>query len=283
MAEDAGREADPAEKPHALIERAAAVADPESDEYWELIKRLQARTDRAAFDVALTTARAPEPRRRLAGVQVLGQIGYAANRPFLEETLPALLAEAESATDPQLLQAAVSALGHLYDPRTLAAILACADHPSEDVRFSVALALPGTTDPENPDATVIEALIRLSRDPDSDVRDWATFGLGTQLEADTPPIRTALADRLNDPDPDTATEALLGLARRHDRRSLPGILTRLGAGDPDGSGVAAARALGDPDCLPALSELKRAGWGLGQPWSDDLDEAIAACEGHGAR
>jgi hypothetical protein len=47
------------------------------------------------------------------------------------------------------------------------------------------------------------------------VRDYACLALGTQWrEVDSPELRSALADRLDDPDRDTGHEALLGLAYR---------------------------------------------------------------------
>ncbi|WP_186382581.1 HEAT repeat domain-containing protein [Amycolatopsis rhizosphaerae] len=263
-------------EPGELVDGAAAVSDPESDKYWALIRRLHDRTDRAAFDVALTAARSTEIRRRLVGLDVLGQIGYAADRPFRAETLAALLAEAVQAADDRLIASAVTALGHLSDPRARPGILRHAAHPSKDVRFAVAVALPGVTDADAPDADVVEALIRLTRDPDTQVRDWATFGLGTQLAADTPAVRAALTERLGDPDGDTAGEALLGLARRHDPRALPRVLAWLDD-DPGNLIVEAAGELAAPECLPALLRLKDRDGGGDNAWSAGLDAAIAAC------
>ncbi|WAL64355.1 HEAT repeat domain-containing protein [Amycolatopsis cynarae] len=263
-------------EPGELVDRAAAVSDPESDEYWGLIRRLHDRTDRAVFDVALTAARSTEIRRRLVGLDALGQIGYAADRPFRAETLAALLAEAAQAADDRLIASAVTALGHLSDPRARPGILRHAAHPSKEVRFAVAVALPGATDADAPDADVVEALIRLTRDPDTQVRDWATFGLGTQLDADTPAVRAALTNRLDDPDGDTAGEALLGLARRHDPRALPRVLAWLDD-DPGNLIIEAAGELAAPECLPALLRLKDRDDGGDNAWSAGLDEAIAAC------
>jgi HEAT repeat protein len=65
-------------------------------------------------------------------------------------------------------------------------------------------------------------------DPDSDVRDWATFGLGTQSDADSEVIREALFERLADTDEDTRAEAAVGLAKRKDVRVLPVVLEELG-------------------------------------------------------
>jgi HEAT repeat protein len=65
----------------------------------------------------------------------------------------------------------------------------------------------------------IEALLELSRDSDVDVRNWATFALGSQIDVDTPQIREALRNRLSDSDEDTRSEALCGLARRKTRAS----------------------------------------------------------------
>jgi HEAT repeat protein len=54
----------------------------------------------------------------------------------------------------------------------------------------------------------------LTQDTAPEVRDWATFALGTQIDLDTSEIRDALAARLNDPDEVTRAEAATGLSRR---------------------------------------------------------------------
>lgn len=62
----------------------------------------------------------------------------------------------------------------------------------------------------------IDTLILLSKDKDSDIRDWATFGIGTQLETDTKTIQEALWGKVNDKDESTRFEAIFGLAKRKD-------------------------------------------------------------------
>lgn len=259
-----------------LIDRAAAL-DPQSDEYWDLVQRLHQRSDRTAFDAVLAAARSPERRRRLVGADVLGQIGYAAGRLFRDETLAALLdlvgGDGDGDGDDQVIAAAVTALGHVADARARPAMLRLAGHAKAKVRLAVAVALPGTTDADAPTGDVVEALIRLSRDADAEVRDWATFGIGSQLVADTPDVRDALADRLDDPDADTADEALLGLATRHDRRALATVLARLD-GDPSVLVIDAAAELADPVFLPALSRLRDHGWSSDAAEAASLEAAI---------
>ena len=70
-------------------------------------------------------------------------------------------------------------------------------------------------------------------DADEDVRDWATFGLGTLGTVDTPEIRDAFAKRLDDDSSDVVDEALAGLAQRRDKRALPFLLERLRQPDVD--------------------------------------------------
>lgn len=198
-----------------------------------------------------------------------------------------LLAAAAEALDENDVGAGVSALGQLYDPRALPGILRHAAYPSPDVRMAVAAALPGCmgagAENDAGHAALIDAalstLIALARDEDADVRDWATFGLGSQLDVDTSAVREALADRLDDPEGDIAGEALVGLARRRDPRALPRILAWLD-GEPGNLIVEAAEELAAPECLPALLRLKERGWQAEVP-SDvaKLHDAIAACSG----
>ena len=85
------------------------------------------------------------------------------------------------------------------------------------MRFSVACALGHF--PNDPEA--VATLLTLTRDDDSEVRDWAVFGLGVQGDVDSSEIREALLERLTDTDEDVREEAIVGLGKRRDLRMLP--------------------------------------------------------------
>jgi hypothetical protein len=117
-------------------------------------------------------------------------------------------------------------------------------------------------------------LIGLMSDEDDDVRDWATFGLGTQTHLDGPAVRDALLRNTADPAGETRDEAILGIARRRDPRAFDVVAARLVEAAVSNMVVEAACYLADERLLPVLRELET--W-----W--DLDErlvanAIAACD-----
>jgi HEAT repeat protein len=74
------------------------------------------------------------------------------------------------------------------------------------------------------DSHLTVPVIALSCDEDSNVRDWATFGLGSIIDIDSTAIREALLARLKDDDDETRIEAIEGLALRGDARVVPVIL-----------------------------------------------------------
>ena len=94
-----------------------------------------------------------------------------------------------------------------------------------DIRLSVAMALPRFVGegPRDDDPSVA-ALIELTADRVDVIRDWATFGLGTQTSAMGPKARAALISRLDDVDSNTRHESLVALARRHERAAVPALL-----------------------------------------------------------
>lgn len=257
---------------HALLRRAAATEDQEAR--WAIVAELHASTDRAAFEAACALTSSGDPDERILGLDILGQLGYPAGRPFLEDSLPVVLACCDD-DRPEVVSSAIMALGHLGDPRGLPATLGHVAHPSEEVRFAVAFALPGVAGCPPADEAA-GALVRLTRDPDPEVRDWATMGLGEPFDADSEEIRDALAESLTDEEGDTAGEALLGLAQRTDPRALAPLLARLDS-DPGNLVVEAAGALGAAEALPALRRLKAAGWQERDPRPSVLDQAIEAC------
>jgi HEAT repeat protein len=69
------------------------------------------------------------------------------------------------------------------------------------------------------------------QDVDSDVRDWATFGLGVLGDLDSNEIRDALCQRMTDPDEDVREESLVGLSKRKDPRALPQLIVELNQPD----------------------------------------------------
>jgi HEAT repeat protein len=262
----------------ALLRRAAGARNP--DERHKIVMEVQRRTDRPAFEAACALTRSDDPGERELGLDILAQLGYPAGdswttpgRPFLEDSLPVVLACC--ADDQQeVVSSAIMALGHLADPRGLPPTLAHVAHPCAEVRFAVAFALPNVAgDPPADEAA--DALVRLSRDPDPEVRDWATMGLSHPFEADSEEIRDALAARLTDGEGDIAGEALLGLAQRRDPRALAPLLAWLER-EPGNLIVEAAGALAAPEALPALLRLRDTGW-RDYGGTSTLDEAIEAC------
>jgi HEAT repeat protein len=141
------------------------------------------------------------------------------------------------------------------------------------------------------DDRAVAALIDLSADSDGDVRDWATFSLGVQIDRDTADVREALAARLQDSYGDTRAEAVRGLARRRDERALEAVLSAEGGGaGGGGSGsdstldeavVLLGATTGDPRLLARLEALS-ADPETAALYGDELQRALERSRGGGA-
>jgi HEAT repeat protein len=254
-----------------------ALTEVDEDRAWRAIAELQRRGDRGVFEQACRLCRAEDAKARRVGVDILGQLGVRYLQPgraYHEETMALLLAMLEGERDPEVLTALGIALGHRQDPRSIAPLASLQDHSDELVRFGVVLGVSCHEDEQ-----AIQTLIHLSSDSDTDVRDWATFGLGTQIDADMPAIRAALFARLSDEDGDTRGEALVGLARRHDARMVDPLLHDLEMGYCGSLLLEAAAACGDPRLYPALLRLRETWENDPENWlSQELEAAIARCQ-----
>jgi HEAT repeat protein len=254
---------------------AALNAGEDSDLYWDSVRELQRRGTQTVFDIASELCGLEDPSRRRLGLNILAQLGYERGRPFLEGSLPIAL---NLAVDSELRvrRSALSALGHLGDARALKVLLRMVADPDAGIRLEVAQAMPSVLgDPPLPEA--VAALTTLMADADGQVRDWATFGLGSLLDVDSEPIRQALQTRLDDRSGDTAGEALVGLARRRDPQVLTRVRAVLDGDDVGNLTVEAAGELADRSLLPSLERLKASGWADRDPRGWLLEEALAAC------
>ena len=166
----------------------------------------------------------------------------------------------------------VMALGHGWTDVACRAVLSQAGHPATEVRLAVAQSLHFPDEPALKSA-VVDALKQLCADSSGDVREWATFTLGSNADIDSTDIRSVLADRLDDPVAEVREEALKGLARRHDSRAVEAVRAGLGS---DQTGVAtfeAAHLLADPSLFSLLVE-----WSTNRPDDEEIQAAAMACD-----
>jgi HEAT repeat protein len=237
--------------------------DYDNDQAWEAIHTLRATGSREVFDKAVAWCRSNEPLKRARGADILAQFGHTAENQttlFAEESFPVLAGMLESETDPIPLSAVLTAFGHLENSSIIPQILPFSYHPDADIRYGLAFALGCFAE----DQRTVSTLIKLMSDKDSEVRDWATFGLGGLGDFDSPKIREALFQNLSDSDEDVREEALVGLAKRQDPRSVPEVINALQDKDRAARAIEAANFLldrrtndpiDDPSaCLQALRQ-----------------------------
>ena len=245
-----------------------ALNEPDENLMWDAIWALQYRATLEVLERAKELCHSDKIAERRLGADILGQLGVP-ERTFLKECLSILLEMLDNESNSKVLKAILIAMGHLHQADVIEPASRFHNHPDPGVRNGVVSALTGH---ENERA--IEVLIELSQDEDTHVRDWATFGLGTQIDLDTPEIREALIIRLNDTDFDTRGEAIVGLAKRRDRRVIPAISRELTSGCVGSLVVEAVTLIPDPQFYPELIDLIE--W-----WDVDkslLNEAINACK-----
>jgi len=218
----------------------------DDDARWRFVEALHLNGAEEAFTQSAAWCESRVALERCLGADVLGQLGGSGvDTKYAARSVP-ILCGLVSDSDPSVLNAALVALGHRQFRGSLDSVLSLAGHASADVRIGVVHALCG-----NETLDAVAALIQLSRDVDSDVRNWATFNLGSQVEVDTPQLRAALLARTKDVHDETRAEALVGLAKRGDRAVLAPLLAELQSDSVGTLAVEAARELGAPELVVA--------------------------------
>lgn len=179
--------------------------------YWENIRELRRRPNKEVYHRAFELANSDIEKEKIIGVYVLAQLGF--NPRFQQsKTVDLYFKLLEKASSPKVIVAILSSISHnnqnLKEPR-ISKLAAFKSHKFVSVRFQLVLALSCL---ENEMA--IKTLIELSNDKDADTRNWATFGIGSQIDIDSEEIRAALRNRVVDKDESTRLEAMAGLAKR---------------------------------------------------------------------
>jgi HEAT repeat protein len=265
------REASDLRSTQALVD--LYTADPETEGAGYALSIIQYRGGIEEYTVAAEYSVSVDAHKRRVAADILAQLGWQ-EKTYHEESVKILI-RLLSDSDPAVLQAAAIACGHRNSALTVQRLAELADHPSQNVRYGVSYGLAGRNDP-----LAIRALIGLTKDLDRDVRDWATFALGSQTELDTNDLREALRDRLTDADPEVRGEALVGLARRHDAQLKQAILDSLNGEFHGDWMLEAAEIVRDPEFVPALRNLRATmDPGLPSRFFESVDKALLACAG----
>jgi len=268
---DTGYARDPVSDAAFRVDRAfdlarSARSDRDRDAVWDLLHEA-AHLPAPAVEVATDALAATHPVRRSVAADLLGVVADC-HPDATADVTTVLVAASPRETHAAVQRSLAEAMGH-GDRRVLPALVTYAAHPDAAVRLATARSLT-TAMYDDPDDAGLDALLRLSTDPDPEVRNWATFGFGWQLPVDSTAIREALWARTTDPYPEARQEGIRGLARRRDRRVVPLVAGLLLADAAHVFTFDAASFLGDPALLPALA--------LYNPIDQGVAEALTECD-----
>ncbi len=240
---------------------------------WEPMAVLHYRGGIEEFKIGKKLTESKNPEDRCIGADVLAQLGWE-DKTFDDESVEILI-ELLNDSDNDVIYCAAVGLGHRGSPASISYLLKLIDHKDAQVRYGITFGLCGQED-----EAAIEALIKLSKDSDFDVRNWAVFGLGSQNDIDTPSIREALLERLNDENHEIRGEALVGLARRKDKRVFDALLKEWELDSVSMLSLEAAEELANPNLIPHLLEIESSlDLSDDERFCEQLRGAIAACEG----
>ena len=230
--------------------------------YWDPIFVLHCRADDTVMAAARKLLVSEVASDRAMAADILAQVAVG-KETLRQEAADLLLPLFESENNTDVLNSLAFAFAHLGDPRAIPRLIELSRHPDEALRYAVVNGLSNKADPR-----AIAALIILSSDTDLEVRNWATFGLGSLTEVDTPELRSALLARLDEAEDEIRGEALVGLARCGDLRIIPAFLKELESDSPENlrkwcliadaarGVVLAAKQHPHPQWLPLLERFK---------------------------
>jgi hypothetical protein len=242
--------------------------------YWDNIQELHSRTTDDVFARCCELIKSSSQKENIIGIDVLSQLGL--ERPFQKETLQLYFALLEKELETDVIMSILFGIGHnnyeTLDESQTVFLSNFKNNSKTEVRYGLVHALLGV---EHKPA--VESLIFLTGDKISWIRDWATFGIGTQIDRNNKTIREALWKRVNDKHQDTKLEAIAGLAKRKDIRVKEIIKRELLDGEYGILLFEAIEELNDKDFLPLLNanlEKAEKDKTINTEWIDDLKRCI---------
>lgn len=256
------------------------VTETDDEKHEHALFTLRYRGTREIYDTAVRLCHGRLAVERRQAVNVLAQFGhkYGRKHPYHQETVELFLNMLASEKRVTVISMLLWGLEQLDDDRVVEPMIRFTDHPNKWVRKQAAIAL-GHFAHDNEQA--LRAVIDLCSDADRDVRDWATFELGSQFDPgdlDIPDAHAVLWERADEDDREIRSQALRGLVFRGETGLTERLMRELDADEIFDDVLEAVEYLADPAFLPCLLPLRE--W---DTISGYLEDAIAACGGTGER
>jgi hypothetical protein len=242
--------------------------------YWDNIRELRSRANVNIFNTCKKLVKSSKPKERIIGIDILAQLGLTP-RPFFKESRKLFFEILRNEKDPKVLLSVLYAIGHnngKLKTDDIALLVSFKDNADEGVREGLVSALLSVDK-----KLAIDTLIQLTTDKISHIRDWATFGIGSQIERDNREIREALWNRITDKHKDTRYEAIVGLANRKDNKIKEIIKIELQNPDFSAQLFDAIITLKAVEYLPNLKKLLKESKNditINLSWKRELKECI---------
>ncbi len=242
--------------------------------YWDNIHELRSRSKKEVFKKAFSLLNSKIKKEKIIGIDVLAQLGFNP-RPFKKETLKRYFELLDSESDKEILLSLLYAIGHNNEnlkSNQISKIIQFKNHKAIEVRHGLVFALLGIENKK-----VIDTLIQLTEDKISSIRNWATFGIGSQIETSNQEIKLALWKRIKDNHQETKLEAIVGLANRGDSEVKKIIIKELEKGEYGSLIFDAIECSNDKDFLPQLEknlESAKNDDSIDKSWIQDLEQCI---------
>lgn len=243
--------------------------------YWDNVRELRRRPTEHVYYRCIELTRSDNKNARIAGINVLAQLGVTP-RPFYTPSVGRFFELLNTEKEPEVLMSLLYAIGHNNERLSkiqVHQLCELGDTDNNLIKEGLVSALLGIDN-----VRAIDTLINLSSDPLSHIRDWATFGLGSQVTRDNKKIRAALWKRVDDKHKDTRTEAIVGLALRNDLRIKEAIMRELLSEDYGALLFEAIIAIDCKECLPILLrhlKMERARNEADPEWIESIKNCVA--------
>lgn len=182
--------------------------------YWNHISKLRTYVNDEMISECFEMIDSDDAKFKQIGIDILCQSGNKRGN-FVESLFDKIFEILRTTSDENLICTCLFAIGHNNQhlkTKHFKTLEKFQHSESKEIRYALTFSLLGV---ENYKA--VKMMIKLAQDRSLRVKDWATFGLGTQIEYDDEEIRRVLYKNCFSKDHQIRHEAIKGLAKRENK------------------------------------------------------------------